>query len=322
MQQARSEALDAVRGIAILLVVGYHYFPGVVKQGQLGVDLFFVLSGYLIGGILLDNRGAAGFFATFYGRRAFRILPLYWLLLAFVALDQPLWRFLLFGQTVAWATGRFPLGDPIGITWSLAVEEQFYLLLPALVWAMPPRWLVRVLWACVIAAPVWRWALHPVATYGSFLWLPCRLDALMGGTLIACMQRGHAMRPAVWGLLALAAPVLDIGFRVLDPAYDVIPLSVVALGFATALMVVLGRPPGRLTGLRPLTWLGIGAYSIYLFHLPVLRLTGSPGPAIAVTGTLALVLWWAVEAPLIRFARARWRYRPASGPAPAPALMA
>jgi peptidoglycan/LPS O-acetylase OafA/YrhL len=79
---ARSEAVDAIRGMAIALVVASHCWPEIAQNGALGVDLFFVLSGYLIGGILLDNRGASGFFTTFYGRRAFRILPLYWLLLA------------------------------------------------------------------------------------------------------------------------------------------------------------------------------------------------------------------------------------------------
>lgn len=70
----RSDSLDAVRGMAISLVVGYHYWPDVVASGdQIGVDLFFVLSGYLIGGILLDHRGYGGFFSTFYIRRAFRI---------------------------------------------------------------------------------------------------------------------------------------------------------------------------------------------------------------------------------------------------------
>ena len=181
---------------------------------------------------------------------------------------------------------------------------------------------MAVLWACVIAAPVWRWALHPVAPYGSFLLLPCRLDALMGGTLVACEQRGHATRPAVWAVLALAAPALDIGLRLLDPTDDLLPLSVVALGFATALIALRRRPPARAIVLRPLAWLGVGAYSIYLFHLPMLRLTGSPWPALAVTGALAVVSWQAVEMPLIRFARARWRYRPAPEPAPAPAVMA
>jgi peptidoglycan/LPS O-acetylase OafA/YrhL len=75
----RSEPLDALRGLAISLVIARHYFG--FRYGMFGVDLFFVLSGFLIGGILLDSREQPGYFSSFYGRRAFRILPLYWLLL-------------------------------------------------------------------------------------------------------------------------------------------------------------------------------------------------------------------------------------------------
>ncbi|MBR0871272.1 acyltransferase [Bradyrhizobium tropiciagri] len=75
----RSEPLDALRGLAISLVIAHHYLD--FGFGALGVNLFFVLSGFLIGGILLDTRDQPGFFTSFYGRRAFRILPLYWLLL-------------------------------------------------------------------------------------------------------------------------------------------------------------------------------------------------------------------------------------------------
>ena len=77
---ARSNAVDALRGLAITLVAGQHWLG--LPFGWTGVDLFFVLSGYLLGGILIDNRNARNYFSTFYMRRAFRILPLYWLLLA------------------------------------------------------------------------------------------------------------------------------------------------------------------------------------------------------------------------------------------------
>src|SRR4051794_1236891 len=95
----RSEPLDAVRGLAISIVVACHYFG--FQFGVLGVDLFFVLSGYLIGGILLDTRDQPGYFRSFYGRRAFRILPLYWLLL--VVAPPPNWGYyLFFAQAIPW----------------------------------------------------------------------------------------------------------------------------------------------------------------------------------------------------------------------------
>ena len=190
----RSEALDAMRGIAIAMVVARHYWPETFPGGGLGVNLFFVLSGYLIGGILLDNRGAGGYFKIFYGRRAFRILPLYWLLLAlYPGFGLSVWWFLAFGQNAGWVIAAvFPVGHPLSVTWSLAVEEQFYLVLPACVAFLPRRRLVLVLWSCVVSAPLWRYGLSRLDNPGALLLLPCWLDSLMGGTLIACYNRGYA----------------------------------------------------------------------------------------------------------------------------------
>src|ERR1700758_230810 len=101
----RSEPLDAVRGIAISMVIARHYFG--FTYGISGVDLFFVLSGFLIGGILLDSRQQAGYFSSFWGRRAFRILPLYWLLLVF-ATPAHWGYYLFFIQAVAWVQFRYP----------------------------------------------------------------------------------------------------------------------------------------------------------------------------------------------------------------------
>jgi peptidoglycan/LPS O-acetylase OafA/YrhL len=313
---AHSQSLDAIRGVAISLVVGYHYWPSVVHSGDLGVDLFFVLSGYLIGGILLDNRSSDRFFSTFYIRRVFRIVPLYALLLAvgFATIDLPLWWFLIFGQNIGWIVGRtFPFGSPLSVTWSLAIEEQFYLLLPALIWLLPAKWLIRILWMSVIAAPVWRWTMFHVDIYATYLLLPCRLDTLMGGALVACFQRGHARSPILWLLLALIAPCLDSVLHSLDPTYNVEPLSKIALVFVATLFLIVQLPDVRSTVLRPLCWAGVGAYSIYLFHLPILALCGGNRIlATAMVGAVAWVSWRFVERPLIGLARSRWQYSAAA----------
>jgi peptidoglycan/LPS O-acetylase OafA/YrhL len=305
----RNGTLDAVRGIAITLVVGLHYAPGLLPSGWIGVDLFFVLSGYLIGGILLDNRDESSFFTTFYWRRAFRILPLYWLFLAVVPTTElPL--YLVFGQTFGWAqAGIFPAHDDVAVTWSLAVEEQFYLLLPVLVRSLPRRWLVRMLWVCVLAAPFWRWGLSAATPLASLM-MPCHLDALMGGTLVACFMRGYARSRTLWACLALVPVVTDAVMHRVAAGWYVASYSLVALICASLLLLVVTRPAQPLVLLRPLSWLGIGAYSIYLFHLPVLRLTGSPLLALPLVLALAWVFWRFAEAPLIAFARDRWRYGP------------
>ena len=244
----RSEALDAVRGIAIALVVGYHYWPALVPGGSVGVDLFFVLSGFLIGGILLDNKGAEDYFATFYWRRFFRILPLYWLFLSVMPASpvMPVWWFLPFAQNFGWiAHGVFPIREPHTVTWSLAFEEQFYLLLPTMVASLSTRWLIRVLWACVIAAPLWRYGWAQSHPFAARLLLPCRLDSLMGGALVACFMRGHARSALIWTTLACAAPCLDLALHSLTGNGELM-YSVIAFLFAGGLLVVVQSRPAPL----------------------------------------------------------------------------
>lgn len=281
---------------AFIIARRYNYWPETFPGGVSGVDLFFVLSGYLIGGILLDNRGASGFFTTFYGRRAFRILPLYWLLLAlYPDSGLPVWWYAVFGQNAGWLIAApFPVGHPLFVTWSLAVEEQFYLVLPVLVAVLPQRWLVRVLWSCVLLAPLWRYGLCRLDSPGAFFLLPGRLDALMGGTLIACFTRGYARSRLLWAALALAAPAQELVLNQFDASYRSW-LSAVALGFCATLWLNLRLPPTRLTTLRPLAWLGIGAYSIYLFHIPIVYLTGSVALAVPVTLAVAWVSWHCID---------------------------
>lgn len=194
--------LDGIRGVAISLVLAFHFFhePAVVTPGGLawhvlapfrigwtGVDLFFVLSGFLIGRILLDARGASNYFRTFYTRRFDRILPLYAVIvcvcyLQIVLLEHrfaprlswmlqgrlPWFSYLFFVQNF-WMAARNTLGTwGLGGTWSLAIEEQFYLTLPLLIWLFEPTKLKKYLIAAVIAAPD-KWndsKKHPETTVG------------------------------------------------------------------------------------------------------------------------------------------------------------
>src|SRR5580704_19259125 len=148
--------LDAVRGVAILLVIFHNaserfprlHLQGVFANGWMGVDLFFVLSGFLITGILIDTKQSEGYLKDFYARRCLRIWPLYYSLIFFmfvvvrflnpsefhtvVQTSSPWWAFPLFLQNFLLPVSTDAAG-PLGVTWSLAIEEQFYLIWPLIV---------------------------------------------------------------------------------------------------------------------------------------------------------------------------------------------
>jgi peptidoglycan/LPS O-acetylase OafA/YrhL len=171
-------ALDGLRGIAIILVMLHHFtyyrpetgidavIAGVPLFGWVGVDLFFVLSGFLITGILLDSRGSTRYFTNFYARRTLRIFPLYYLVLflALVALPQfpsvhtvlagdiempPRWPYWAYLTNFSVAERGFVHGW-VDVAWSLAIEEQFYLVWPLVIWLCPQRLLPWLCTAIVI----------------------------------------------------------------------------------------------------------------------------------------------------------------------------
>ncbi|QOZ34349.1 acyltransferase [Bradyrhizobium sp. CCBAU 53421] len=308
-QSDRSEPLDALRGLAISLVIARHYVG--FGFGVFGVDLFFVLSGFLIGGILLDTRGQPGYFTSFYGRRAFRILPLYWLLLLAVPPSHAGY-YLFFAQGIPWLQFGRPLDEPASITWSLAIEEQFYLILPVLIFWSPRRWLLRVLWSGVLLAPVFRWLLDGYLPANSWEYLlPGRLDALFGGVLLACLLRGYCRSPILWAALACLPPLFDAAYACFVGFAPFNLLSPVALICCAA--VWSGATTQQRVAARPLIWMGRRCYALYLFHIPVSDVFfgfgfGSYSSFIALPAVcvLAEVSWRAIESPLIGYARKRF----------------
>jgi peptidoglycan/LPS O-acetylase OafA/YrhL len=332
-QGERSGALDALRGLAIALVVSFHWlrFP----IGWTGVDLFFVLSGYLIGGILIDNRDSANYFSTFYGRRAFRILPLYAIFLAtsgtLFGLSLSVWRYLTFTQNFAWVHGGLALAGITGLTWSLAIEEQFYFVLPILVRALPSKTLLALCCVVITSAPFCRWLLiHTLGMSATYVLLPGRMDTLFAGVLIACIARRPevmtAIRQRLWvvwttsgaaatGFLAIGLSTPH-GFVQLTATMVTVGYSLVAVAFGCLLTGVVagGWQPSRNF---PLRFLGLGAYSVYLFHqmvgVTVVGLTGAPGwLALPLAGgavaALSAFCWSRIERPCILWAKSRWRY--------------
>jgi peptidoglycan/LPS O-acetylase OafA/YrhL len=315
--------------------------------GWLGVDLFFVLSGFLITGILLDTRGGEGWLKRFYLRRAFRIVPAYYLALASLAIAlfvngnfQLSW----FGWAATWLTnillardGWAALPTPLHHYWSLAVEEQFYLLWPFLVAFMGRRALFLLCVGLIIDANMLRVALyHSNQAAAGYVILPARIDGLAIGAILALMVRQDGDLAVTVRRVALPtwiAGLVLLGVIVLHPDFSKDDATVMSLG-RTSFMVLAGglmmralargsrSRLGRFFGARPLRFVGKYSYALYLWHQPIIfwlaglkltallipKLAGSDLPGVfvlaaagwALSVAAALFSWRLVEAPAAR----------------------
>lgn len=314
---SRIPQLDGIRGLAILLVLIWHFAvisiqatPGsglayAIKVFSLtwgGVDLFFVLSGFLIGGILLNHRTAPRYFIAFYARRVCRIFPPYYLLLAlFIAAyfwsarteitawawlvdgPMPLWSYFLFVQNFAMAAAGGHGANWLGVTWSLAIEEQFYLLLPLLIRFLTPDRIPYALSLLIISAPVFRtylWFYHPLAGFPGFVLLPGRWDSLLIGVLVAFYVRNRNARIwldknaiFLWGTFCVLL-IGVIGFTLTSQGIGSLGMSVFGhtwlalLGANLILIALFARSPSCNWALTQpmLLWLGSISYGVYLYH--------------------------------------------------------
>lgn len=310
----RMPALDGVRGIAILAVFVFHY--GITSRpnslvrlvrviehfGWTGVDLFFVLSGFLITGILYDTRNDKGYFANFYARRALRLFPLIYGLAIVLLLLTPVlhlrWKiaqlgFLFYGANIIAYVDPSLNGIPpyfvLSHLWSLAVEEQFYLVWPLLVYFIPNR--VRLIKACSIligTALLLRIVLHLSAIVKPpflYLEMPCRMDSLAIGSLIALLLRGGSneklrrLGPLLFGGGFVAVAITISIAHSMDwtsPPMLTVGFTLVALMYAGLILVALrdGSYLNRLCSNRFLRRCGEYSYGIYVYHLlinPLLR---------------------------------------------------
>lgn len=208
--------LDGVRGIAILLILTFHLSGGgpesflqrIFALGWCGVDLFFVLSGFLITGILLESKKSPGFFRNFFARRLRRIAPLYycvivavfWILIPAARRMGTLRLWTMIPASEQWwfwfpvanihsALGAFP-GEPLGHFWSLAVEEQFYLFWPVILFVFSEVWVMRISAGIVVSSLILRnlpFLLYVQLAYPEFLYrmTPFHMDGLALGAFIA-----------------------------------------------------------------------------------------------------------------------------------------
>jgi peptidoglycan/LPS O-acetylase OafA/YrhL len=379
--------LDGIRGIAISLVLIWHYGAGRLVQTQdhaitayfvralgftwSGVDLFFVLSGYLIGGILLDNREATNYFQVFYVRRVCRIFPLYfaWLSLFVVSSslfhgvasttpafnwlfvdDIPRWSYVTFTQNFLMATQGGFGGIWLGITWSLAVEEQFYLILPGVIRFLPVRRLPHLLMTLIVATPFVRIAffyLHAHAGLPAYLLLAGRTDALLLGVLCAYMIRTEKIRNyvvrhtislyIVFTALLLAVPIVLVESHPIKAfSMTFYGYSLLALLYTCLLLIAVTERRGIISVITSnslLRKLGVLAYGIYMFHQGMsglshaLILKQTPGMkspadalvmfcALTLTISLASLSWMFFEKPLVRWGHSFKYTRVRSAPLP------
>jgi peptidoglycan/LPS O-acetylase OafA/YrhL len=352
-------ALDGVRGLAVLMVFVYHvqiFGAGagpkpVAPLGWMGVDLFFVLSGFLITGILLDAKGKASYFRNFFVRRSLRIFPLYYAVLLVSFLLLPLvfsrvlapppeiqawfWTYLT-NVYIVWQ-GWGTAGRYFDHFWSLAVEEQFYLFWPVVVFLCDRRRLLRVCLAGVAVAAAVRVAFHLVWWHqAAYVLLPARMDALVLGALVALMVRepgglellARWARPVAVATAALLAGVWywRDGLDVYDRVIGTLGYSLFAVLFAAVIVLAITADParrfGRLCASPGLRFFGRYSYAIYVFHHPILILLPAAGvtaslvPALAgtklpgyllfgaaglvLTTGLALLSWTLCESPFLR----------------------
>jgi peptidoglycan/LPS O-acetylase OafA/YrhL len=360
VRNQRLPQLDGLRGVAILLVIVCHYvanpdhsqlgywmghFLSGLTVGWSGVDLFFVLSGFLIGGILLDARDSPRYFRTFYARRVFRILPVYysWILLYVVIVAigvyaipgaMPVGRrdlttvpiYVLFLQNVVFVPSPFQWKWFV-VTWSLAVEEQFYLLAPIAIRWIPVRRLVWLLGVVICVAPLLRLGAYtylPRFSYLAGFAMPCRADALAFGILAAIGWRRPEFRRILdtrqnlaWGISLLAfAVVAVLSPTFVRPAGRVtytVGYTSLAIFYTCVLLLALSQTESWLVRVlenRVLRYIGGISYCVYIVHLTINQwafhlLLGS-GPetndlqGVGVT-LLAVLLTWG-------FAATSWKY--------------
>jgi peptidoglycan/LPS O-acetylase OafA/YrhL len=285
-QGGRIERLDGIRGLAIVLVFLIHSRVG--RFGWMGVPLFFALSGYLITTILRRAREDRSFWAPFYIKRATRIVPPLLILFVIAALFCDVaWRqvglyLAFFAANIAETIHRGKTG-PLSVLWSLAVEEQFYLLWPFAIRYLSRRTLIVMLTAVLLVEPCLRGFFTPFFStmFPIYYLTPFQLDGLAAGSLLALLLENASTQAVlkVWSGRALAAGLLLFVTLSLSPAFhrdqnsvafNSFGYTIVYLASASMVGYVLLNPESRLSkvfGSRPVVFLGTISYGFYLFHL-------------------------------------------------------
>lgn len=292
--------IQVLRAIAVLSVLVFHFdLPG-LNKGFLGVDIFFVISGYLMSRVIVQEMDEGRFSAaSFYFRRARRLLPAAWVMFTLVTLLAP-WALAISAlhdytmqlagalgfaaNIVLWQQSGYFDGEatlkPLLHTWSLALEEQYYFALPLLLWLIGligQRWRAGVLLALTVASfALCQWWRQGDPS-GAFYLLPTRAWELLVGSLCALpglqarLQglQGRWRMDVAWICLPLMGVALVVGVDQVHPRWDalLVVLSTAGLVLMPSAMLQSGR-----IWMRPLHWIGDQSYSLYLVHWPLIAL--------------------------------------------------
>lgn len=324
-EAGRLPSLDGIRGIAALMVMAFHFtlqlrdpsgipamaLTGLFSPGWTGVDLFFVLSGFLITGLLADAKGSSNYFRVFYARRMLRILPLYYaalILLFGVPMLAPAataarWVTPFYDQLWYWLylQNFHPLPSQFvglaGHLWSLAIEEQFYLVWPVVILLLSRRGALRACVVCVAVSILWRLA-SLVAPFemNTYNVTPARLDGLAIGSAVALVARGPGGLAALrrWAIPAtIVAAVIAAAYFLLPTEFDdnaliaptsltvgaglvVFPIAFTAIALLFASLLLHGLRTDRVAP-SFLEWsalrsAGRYSYGLYVVHVPLIPL--------------------------------------------------
>jgi len=324
----RRPGLDVVRGIAILMVMVSHLRHGWRSEGSIGVAIFFVLSGFLITALLLEERHDRGRidFKAFYARRARRLLPAMIVMIAVVSAVKAAigvqWResleaVLLYVSNWAYIGGVRMTW--VQHTWSLAIEEQFYLVWPVvLVLALRlvrPIRLVPTLAVLMLASTAVRWALyaHGAAPLRIYEGTDARADALLAGCALAVLAHSGVRLPridplaagcALCAAVAVGLVASDINHNVIGPTVG-LPLGVILL---LAGLSMRSDAAARPDGAGLVAWFGKRSYGLYLWSVPIALSAPYFFPGIDLAGKVALAVcsigiaelsWQLIEAPIL-----------------------
>ena len=334
--------IDGLRALAILSVVLYHAGVPGVTGGFTGVDIFFVISGYLIGGhIYAELRAGCFSYLSFYRRRAKRILPAYFAVLAFILLaalvllspmEAAQTARSAFAATLSasnilfWATANYfaPKTElnPVLMTWSLGVEEQFYAVIPLLMVLLARirrNWLLPAVLATCALSFLFAWSLLPRYPMMVFYTLPARAWELGAGVALAAAELNRKSRSlpirlaqllSQAGLAMMLVPVFLLTAVTPFPGPGALPS---VLGAAMVIAVPASWINRRLLSLPPLVFIGKVSYSWYLWHWPLLALVriiyeGTPPRAaslltVAAALAVAVLSYYLIEQPFRRSTR-------------------
>jgi peptidoglycan/LPS O-acetylase OafA/YrhL len=309
LKQQRIPELDGLRGIAIMLVIFFHYlnnqlltagnFIGkalckATSFGWIGVDLFFLLSGFLIGTILIQNKNSKNYFSTFYLRRLVRIIPNYFLLIIvfmiilvvpYFAGDYfltgnnvlPIWSYFTMVHNFFMARLNNLGNGAMSVTWSIGIEEQFYIVFPFIVYYLKDKWLPYLLIVAIVLAVIFRMQYNNWIP--AYVLLPCRMDAIAFGALIAWFNYHYDLKEWVnrkynWLLLVMTIDIFVCGLLYYKYA-DLGSLRNTYFGifFSLCLVFALTKKNTFYAALlrnKIFVWIGTISYSLYLFHYMIL----------------------------------------------------